>query len=131
MKKFVINGQQISLSQIDEVIKADLQIEIGPEARKNIIKCRDYLENEFALIKPKIICLLGATAYKTILNGSEISKHHGKLVNKDGRNYFITFHPAAIIYNQKLNLGLELERNTLKVCVIIEIFGCMVRKLMM
>jgi uracil-DNA glycosylase len=23
-------------------------------------------------------------------------------VNKDGRNYFITFHPAAIIYNQKL-----------------------------
>ena len=65
-------------------------------------QCRKYLEDEFALIKPKIICLLGATAYKTILNGSEISKNHGKLVNKDGRNYFITFHPAAIIYNQKL-----------------------------
>ena len=48
MKKFVINGQHISLSQIDEVIKADLQIEIGPEARKNIIKCRDYLEKKIA-----------------------------------------------------------------------------------
>ena len=60
-------------------------------------QCRKYLEDEFALIKPKIICLLGATAYKTILNGSEISKNHGKLLNKDGRNYFITFHPAAII----------------------------------
>ena len=46
MKKFVINGQHISLSQIDEVIKADLQIEIGPEAKKNIIKCRDYLEKK-------------------------------------------------------------------------------------
>ena len=48
MKKFVINGQHISLSQIDEVIKADLQIEIGPEAKKNIIKCRDYLEKKIA-----------------------------------------------------------------------------------
>ena len=28
--------------------KADLQIEIGPEARKNIIKCRDYLEKKIA-----------------------------------------------------------------------------------
>ena len=42
------------------------------------------------------------TAYKTILGGSEISKNHGKLVQKDGFSYFITFHPAAVIYNQKL-----------------------------
>ena len=65
-------------------------------------KCRKYLEDEFALIKPKIICLLGATAYKTILNGSEISKNHGKFISKDNHMYFVTFHPAATIYNQKL-----------------------------
>ena len=64
--------------------------------------CQAYLENEFRLIKPKIICLLGNTAYKTILGGGEISKNHGKLINKDGFLYFITFHPAAVIYNQKL-----------------------------
>ena len=65
-------------------------------------ECQSYLENEFSLINPKIICLLGNTAYKVILNGNEISKNHGKLVSKNGRTYFITFHPAAIIYNQKL-----------------------------
>ena len=66
-----------------------------------------YLENEFSLIKPKIICLLGNTAYKAILNGDEISKNHGKLVSKDGRSYFITFHPAAIIYNQKISADFQ------------------------
>jgi len=65
-------------------------------------ECRAYLENEFSLIKPNIICLLGNTAYKTILGGNEISKNHGKLVKKNGLTYFITFHPAAVIYNQKL-----------------------------
>ena len=33
---------------------------------------------------------------------SEISKNHGKFISKDNRMYFVTFHPAATIYNQKL-----------------------------
>ena len=64
--------------------------------------CSDYLENELAIIKPKIICLLGNTSYHSILGGKEISKNHGKFVFKDDYLYFISFHPAAIIYNQKL-----------------------------
>jgi len=64
--------------------------------------CSDYLENELSIIKPKIICLLGNTSYHSILGGNEISKNHGKFVSKDDYLYFISFHPAAIIYNQKL-----------------------------
>ena len=64
--------------------------------------CSDYLENEIAIINPKIICLMGNTAYHSILHGKEISKNHGRLIHKNNRMYFITFHPAAIIYNQKL-----------------------------
>ena len=64
--------------------------------------CSDYLEGELAIINPKIICLLGNTSYYSILGGKEISKNHGKFVYKDNRTYFITFHPAAAIYNQKL-----------------------------
>ena len=30
------------------------------------------------------------------------TKNHGKIVEKDGRKFFVTFHPAATIYNQKL-----------------------------
>jgi DNA polymerase len=64
--------------------------------------CSDYLKNELATIKPKIICLLGNTSYHSILGGNEISKNHGKFVSKDNYLYFISFHPAATIYNQKL-----------------------------
>tara|TARA_B100000586_G_C19982195_1_gene372481 strand:+ start:43 stop:609 length:567 start_codon:yes stop_codon:yes gene_type:complete len=64
--------------------------------------CNDYLENEISIINPKIICLMGNTAYHSILHGKEISKNHGRLIHKNNRMYFITFHPAAIIYNQKL-----------------------------
>ena len=64
--------------------------------------CSNYLEDELTIINPKIICLLGNTPFYTILGGKEISKNHGKFVSKDNRMYFITFHPAATIYNQKL-----------------------------
>ena len=45
---------------------------------------------------------MGNTAYNTLLGGKEISKNHGSFVEKDGRTYFVTYHPAATIYNQKL-----------------------------
>jgi len=64
--------------------------------------CNEYLKAEIAIINPKIICLLGNTPYYSILGGKEISKNHGKFVSKDNRMYFVTFHPAATIYNQKL-----------------------------
>ena len=64
--------------------------------------CSDYLKDEIAIINPKIICLLGNTPYYSILGGKEISKNHGKFISKDNRMYFVTFHPAATIYNQKL-----------------------------
>ena len=64
--------------------------------------CSNYLEDEIAIINPKIICLLGNTPYYSILGGKEISKNHGKFISKDNRMYFVTFHPAATIYNQKL-----------------------------
>ena len=65
--------------------------------------CSNYLEDELTIINPKIICLLGNTSYYSILGGKEISKNHGKFVRKNNHLYFITFHPAAIIYNQKLD----------------------------
>ena len=46
---------------------------------------------------------MGNTAYNSILNGNEISKNHGKIVDKNDKTYFVTFHPAAIIYNKKLD----------------------------
>jgi len=64
--------------------------------------CQEYLKQEIAIIKPKIICILGNTAFSSLLGGSEITKFRGKLVRKDGQMYFLSLHPAATIYNQEL-----------------------------
>ncbi len=64
--------------------------------------CREYLKHEISIIKPKIICILGNTAFNSLLGGSEITKFRGKLAQMDGQLYFLTVHPAATIYNQKL-----------------------------
>jgi len=64
--------------------------------------CQEYLKQEISIIKPKIICILGNTAFNSILGGSEITKFRGKVVRKDSQLYFLTIHPAATIYNQKL-----------------------------
>ena len=64
--------------------------------------CQEYLKQEISIIKPKIICILGNTAFNSLLGGSEITKFRGKLVRKDSQLYFLTVHPAATIYNQEL-----------------------------
>lgn len=64
--------------------------------------CRDYLEQELAIINPKIICILGNTAFNSLLGGYGITKSRGNIIEYQGRKYFITIHPAAAIYNQEL-----------------------------
>ena len=73
--------------------------------------CSNYLEEELRIINPKIICLLGNTPFYSILGGKEISKNHGQVIYKNNRVYFITFHPAATIYNQKL---VDIFKNDIK-----------------
>jgi len=69
--------------------------------------CRPYLSEELEIIKPKIICILGNTAYSSLLGGSEITKNRGKIVKNNGLLYFVTVHPAAVIYNPGLRQVLK------------------------
>ncbi len=64
--------------------------------------CRQYLDRQISLIDPKIICILGSTAYSSILGGKSIIKNRGKIIEKNGQKYFLTIHPAAAIYNKNL-----------------------------
>jgi DNA polymerase len=64
--------------------------------------CIKYLEEQIRLINPLVICILGRTAYQTLLKGKTITTNRGKLIKHKGRNYFITIHPAATIYNPSL-----------------------------
>jgi len=75
--------------------------------------CKSYLEREISIVSPKIICILGRTAYQSLLGGGSILGNRGKFIQKDNRLYFLTVHPAAIIYNNKLRNVLENDMQTL------------------
>ncbi len=67
-----------------------------------ISECIGYLKKEIQMISPSIVCILGATALQSLLNLKGLQRYHGKTIICDGIKYFITFHPAATIYNSKL-----------------------------
>jgi DNA polymerase len=75
--------------------------------------CAEYLMQELEIIKPKIICIMGNTAYGSILGGNSITKNRGKIIEKNGCLYFLTIHPAAAIYNQELKSVLKNDMKTL------------------
>jgi uracil-DNA glycosylase family 4 len=69
--------------------------------------CQQYLIGELDIIKPKIICILGNTAYGSILGGDSITKNRGKIIKKNDQLYFLTIHPAAVIYTPSLKQVLK------------------------
>jgi DNA polymerase len=60
-----------------------------------------YLWKQIELIKPDIVCLLGATAVRAILGKKSPGLLRGKTVEKAGQQYWVTYHPAAALYNVK------------------------------
>ena len=75
--------------------------------------CNTHLDAEMKLINPQIICLLGNTAYNSLLGGTDITKNRGKVQIFNNQKYFPTFHPAAVIYNQKLRPLLQKDFETI------------------
>ena len=62
--------------------------------------CIDYLRNQVALIRPKIIVCLGRIAGMKILKPDlKITKEHGIFYEKNGIHIMATYHPAAILRN--------------------------------
>jgi len=67
----------------------------GTPTRENILHGREHLSKQLLIIDPKIVVLLGNTACVALLDRKvQITKERGSIIHKDGRKYFITFHPA-------------------------------------
>lgn len=81
--------------------------------RQEMDSCNNYLQKELEIIRPKIICILGNTAFSSLLNGNAITKNRGKIIKRNDQLYFVTIHPAAIIYNQDLRQILKDDLKTL------------------
>lgn len=62
--------------------------------------CVDWLRNQFALIRPKIIVCLGRiAAAKIIKSDIKITKEHGIFFEKGNVLMMATLHPAALLRN--------------------------------
>ena len=60
--------------------------------------CIDYLRNQVALVKPKIIVCLGRIAAKRIIREDyRITREHGQWVNKNGIWMTAIYHPSALL----------------------------------
>jgi uracil-DNA glycosylase len=103
LKKAGIERSQVFITNIVKCRPPNNRV---PE-EDELIACRPYLDRQIAMIKPKVICILGRTAYSSILGGSSITANRGKIVERSGQKYFSTFHPAAVIYNKSLRSRLE------------------------
>jgi DNA polymerase len=103
LKKAGIDRSQVFITN---VVKCRPPGNRVPE-EDEVAACRPYLERQIALIQPRVICVLGRTAYSSLLGGGSISANRGKIIEKSGQKYFLTMHPAAAIYNKSLASVLE------------------------
>jgi len=61
--------------------------------------CMPFLEAQLTALRPKVICLLGATPLKALLGLSGITRLHGQRQEWRGIPVIPTFHPAYLLRN--------------------------------
>lgn len=66
-----------------------------------VTACLPYLKAQIRIIKPRILVLLGALSSQTLVDPSiRVTKDRGKWFHKDGIDYLVTFHPAAVLRDE-------------------------------
>ena len=77
--------------------------------------CIDWLRNQTALLKPKIIVAVGRIAAMKIIDDKiKITKDHGKFYKKKNILFMPTIHPAAVLRNPKQKVLVEEDFLNLK-----------------
>jgi uracil-DNA glycosylase len=77
--------------------------------------CSPYLKEQVALVKPKVIVILGRHALERLLPGQgSISRIHGSLIRRGELAYVPLYHPAAALHNGSLVADLEHDFDQLR-----------------
>lgn len=69
--------------------------------------CSGFMDAQIDLIKPKVIVTLGRFSFGKFFPGEAISKARGKPRRWRDLTVYPMYHPAAVMYNQKLKPVLE------------------------
>jgi len=74
-----------------------------------ILACRNWLEGQIELIRPKIVVTLGRYSMALFFPGKSISKIHGTAQKQDDVIYYAMYHPAAALHQQSLRQTIETD----------------------
>ena len=81
----------------------------------DILHGMTHLSRQIEIINPRVIVLLGNVAARGVLGIlPKITTNHGTFLEKDGKTYFFSYHPAAAIRFQKFRKIFEGDFQKLK-----------------
>ena len=63
--------------------------------KSEIDKCLPWLWRQIEIIRPRVFILLGEVAFSVFFSNLKLKNFSGKLIQKEGKKFFITYHPAA------------------------------------
>ena len=82
--------------------------------KEEIETCLPYLKRQIEIINPKYFILLGEVAFSVFFPKEKLSNFRGKLIKKNGKFYFPTYHPAAGLRFPKIRKILEKDFKEIK-----------------
>ncbi len=72
-----------------------------------IAACRKYLQQQIAIIRPRVIVTLGRHSLAWFFPKDSISKVHGQVRRKDGTYFLHLYHPAAALHQPAMRETIE------------------------
>jgi uracil-DNA glycosylase len=87
----------------------------GTPTKADIAHGRTHLTQQLSVIDPQVVVLMGNTAAYALLDlEGAVSQEHGKVIRKEGKDYLITFHPAAAMRFPKIRQAFNDDFENLK-----------------
>ena len=92
----------------------------------NIVKCRPpsnrtprteeietctslYLNEQIKQVGPRLVLLLGSVAVKKMLGAKSVEEVRGKIIEREGRKFLASYHPAVRFYREDLAQKIKLD----------------------
>ncbi len=89
-----------------------------PPTTEEISACLPYLKGQLAIVRPKVVIALGATAAKGLLGPqgeAPMSRLRGQVFDFNGTPLVVTYHPSYLLHNPSLSAKRALWEDLLRV----------------
>jgi uracil-DNA glycosylase family 4 len=95
-----------------------------PPKGEEAAACHLYLAKQLRLIAPDIVCTLGNSSLRALVDPKgNITLVHGQVIEKDGIRFLPLYHPAALLYRRTLMPQMESDIKKLKHLAVVKHTG--------